>query len=50
MNSCYIPSSDSKLTDYTLFVGRVNPKTNEGTLEEYFSRFGCIRKVTVVRI
>ena len=49
INSCYTPKSDPNLTEYTLFVGRLNPNTNEETLEEYFSRFGSIRKVTVVR-
>ena len=49
MDSSYLPSSDPKLTEYTLFVGRLNPKTDESILKEYFSRFGTIRKVTVVR-
>ena len=49
IHSEYTPMSDPELTEYTLFVGRLNPLTNELTLKEYFSRYGKVRKVTVVR-
>ena len=49
MSSSYTPKSDPELSDYTLFVGRLNPLTEEDSLREYFSRYGTIRDVTVVR-
>ncbi|KAI6660786.1 U11/U12 small nuclear ribonucleoprotein 35 kDa protein [Oopsacas minuta] len=45
----YTPKSDPILADYTLFVARLNPLTKEITLKEYFSRYGTVRKVTIVR-
>ena len=49
MCSSYTAKSDPELSEYTLFVGRLNPLTEEDTLREYFSRYGTIRDVTVVR-
>lgn len=49
MCSSYKPKSDPELSDYTLFVGRLDPSTEEDTLREYFSRYGTVRDVTVVR-
>ena len=49
INSEYTPTSDPALSDYTLFVGRLNPVTNEENLKEFFSHYGKVRKATVVR-
>lgn len=47
----YDPYNDPKVigdVHCTVFIGRLNYKTNEGTLSRQFSRFGPIEKVRIV--
>lgn len=51
INSKYKPSRDCLKTDKerTLFIGRLNFKTDEEKLKKYFSKYGKIKMIKIVR-